>query len=72
MKQDIGHIKELLDAYYQAATTREQEEELADFFSGSSDVPPELMADRELFLSLSDAEIPAGLESTLSDMIDCR
>ena len=30
------------------------------------------MADRELFLSLSDDEIPSVLESTLSDMIDCR
>lgn len=68
------HIKELLDKFYNAETTPEQERELKDFFSSASDLPMELEADRKVFALLSQAEsfgeAPADLDSKIMAAID--
>ncbi len=65
MKNDILYIKKLLDAYYQGTTTPGQEKELAAFFQAADDLPVELEPDKELFVSLGEASIPADLEQKL-------
>ncbi|MDE6802401.1 MAG: hypothetical protein K2J06_06515 [Muribaculaceae bacterium] len=70
MKYDITHIKQLLDDFYRGETTPAQERELSAYFAETPAVPEELESDRRLFLSLSEAAIPEGLEESLIKMID--
>lgn len=64
----LKHIKELLDKFYEGATTMEEETELQSFFSNQR-VPEELLADKELFTSMASAgepiEVPAGLNDKI-------
>ena len=61
-------IKKLLEKYYEAATTPEEERTLKNFFSGGP-VPDELKPDKEIFLYYLDAsEMPepsAGFEDKI-------
>ena len=72
---DINHIKSLLEAYYDGATTIEQEQLLCDFFASATEIPAELEADRLLFNSLQTAgfdnhNTPDDLEEQLISLID--
>ncbi len=81
MKRDnnIQHIRELLEKYYLAETTREEEERLEAFFVGSydSDIPEDLMSDRtyftamqELHPKLAEDEVPRDLIEKLDGIIE--
>lgn len=72
---DINHIKSLLDAYYNGATTIEQEQLLCDFFASATEIPTELEADKDIFNSLNSANIdqikvPDNLEAQLISHIE--
>ena len=70
---NIDKINELLERYYNAQTTEAEEEELKRFFL-EGQVPPQLSAEKEMFLQLQsstdDANVPEGLEERLSKAID--
>ncbi|TVR70822.1 MAG: hypothetical protein EA408_10540 [Marinilabiliales bacterium] len=51
---DIERIKAMLAEYYEGNTGREEEDLLKRFFT-TEDVPPEMEADRMLFMSLANA-----------------
>ncbi len=51
---DLNRIKAILADYYEGNTGREEEDLLKRFFT-TEDVPPEMEADRMLFMSLADA-----------------
>lgn len=76
MKQfDIDEIKRLLEAYYVGNTSIEQEKLLCDFFATASNIPPELEADRQLFVELyakvdEPFDVPVDLEAKLMSHID--
>ena len=76
MKQfDIDEIKRLLEAYYAGNTSIEQEKLLCDFFATASNIPPELEADRQLFVELyakvdEPFDVPVDLEAKLMSHID--
>lgn len=66
-------ITELLNLYYDGETTIEQEQTLAKLFSEETDIPEELLAEKDLFLAMRetiDVEIPAKLEEELVKHID--
>lgn len=69
----INEIKRLLEAFYNAETTPEEEKILLDYFKGS-DVAGELIEEKELFIRLyeesQEVSIPAGLENRLENLID--
>ncbi len=57
---DLKKIKSILADYFEGKAGREEEELLKQFFSGN-DVPPEMKADKMMFMSLKEAssvEIP--------------
>jgi hypothetical protein len=64
----LKHINELLEKFYQGATSTEEEAELQDYFNREK-VPEELQADRELFVSMASArepvEVPADLKKKI-------
>lgn len=64
-------IQETLDRFYNAETTAQEESMLKRYFQGS-DVPPELQADKLLFVQLFNGKIaaPDSLEARLSNDID--
>lgn len=76
MKQyDIEKIKSLLEAYYDGATTIEQEKLLCDFFTSTTKIPAELECDKQIFNSLYSTninkfKIPDNLENKLISHID--
>lgn len=64
----------LLDCYYRAETSADEEKRLFDYFRNNP-VPPRFEADKALFLSLYDASgeevsLPAGLEERIAAQID--
>lgn len=70
----VDEIERLLAEFYEGTTTESQEEALRDYFK-TTEVPGHLLKDKEIFLSLysdadRDVEVPAGLESKLSLLID--
>lgn len=74
-ENNIEEIKHLLNAYYDGKTSVAEEQFLRKFFSESSNIPPELEADRLLFSYIDNAidikvEIPANLEAELIQHID--
>lgn len=74
-ENNIEEIKHLLNAYYDGKTSVAEEQFLRKFFSESSNIPPELEADRQLFSYIDNAidikvEIPANLEAELIQHID--
>lgn len=81
MKRDnnILQMRKLLEQYYLAETTREEEERLEAFFDESlkSDIPEELMSDRNYFMvmrevhsPLSEDDVPADLIEKLNSIVD--
>lgn len=70
---ELDEIKDLLNAYYEGKADTSQEKRLHEFFC-RADVPQELSADKELFLSLTSLQetpkIPSGLESRIASCID--
>ena len=71
--EDIMHIKSLLERFYNGETTLDEERELENFFRKSS-VPEDLLADKDLFLSLASSpdniEIPEEFNQGILDAID--
>lgn len=65
-------IRLKLERFYEAQTTKDEEEQLNNFFQGN-DVPEDLEADRLLFSQLFDPanSVPEGLEQRLTHDIDC-
>lgn len=66
-------IIELLNLYYDGKTTIEQEQTLTKYFSEETDIPEELLAERDLIMAMRetvDVEIPAKLEEELVNHID--
>ena len=66
-------IIELLNLYYDGKTTIDQEQTLIKYFSEETDIPKELLAERDLILAMRetvDIEIPAKLEEELVNHID--
>ena len=49
--KDYNHIEKLLERYYNAETSEQEEQELKDFFR-HEEVPPHLLAEKEMFLQL--------------------
>lgn len=74
MKTNYEYIKGLLEKFYNAETTREEELELTDFFRSATDLPAELEADRKMFAVLAEAqsfaEAPADLDAKIMSAID--
>lgn len=69
---NINEIKKLLESFYEAKTSPDEELLLLSYFN-SADIADELISEREVFLGLyeSDAiDIPSNLESKLAQLID--
>lgn len=69
---DIKYIEQLLESFYEGATSIEEERVLFDFFQGT-DVPESMKDEQQLFLKLYRSEeiaVPFGLESKLENLID--
>ena len=71
---DTAKIEQLLQCFYEAQTTDEEERQLRGMLQ-SGDLPQYLQGDRELFFQLADASRtpipqPEGLEQRLSKLID--
>lgn len=68
----VEEVERLLSLFYEGSTTEKQEEELKEYFQ-IQDVPNHLQRDKNLFRNFQEdpfVEIPPGLESQLSRMID--
>lgn len=70
---ELSQVKQLLEKYYEGATSLEEEQLLKDFFRYRP-VPAELKTDKELFLYTSSEAgtrlMNSRLEETLSNWID--
>lgn len=64
MKREITHIRELLERYYNAVSTPEEEDELKDFFLNAEDIPEDMIPDQRMFKaigeSINEMTPPAG------------
>ncbi len=76
--RNIDHIRQLLDRYYRAETTPEEEDHIIAFFqdTDASDIPEDMSADMKLFGSLNafrplpaDTEAPDNLLEKLGDIV---
>ena len=67
--KDYSHIEKLLERYYNAETSEQEEQELKDFFR-HEEVPPHLLAEKEIFLQLQASDTPDGMEERLGKLID--
>ena len=69
----LSELKILLDKFYNGTTSLKEENLLREFFT-SDRVPSDMIADKEIFLSLSRSAdnivVPDNLKSSISDMID--
>ncbi len=72
MRKD--EITVLLDKYYSGNISPKEYKELISALEGSSALPPELEAEREMFRAIlsCEPEMPIGLESRLEKAIDNR
>jgi len=70
---EIFEIEKLIADFYEGKTSVDQEKELMHFFE-TQEVPPHLLADKELFQemysSCNEIEVPPHLEQKLSILID--
>lgn len=70
---ELTHIKQLLEKFYEGTTSREEEELLERYFTEHEKIPGELAADRELFTSLSSlhrpVDVPADLDEKITDRL---
>ena len=67
--KDYNHIERLLERFYNAETSEQEELELKDFFH-HEEVPPHLLAEKEMFLQLQASDAPEGMEERLGNQID--
>ena len=67
--KDYNHIEKLLVRFYNAETSEQEEQELQDFFH-HGEVPPHLLAEKEMFLQLQASDTPEGMEERLGNLID--
>lgn len=67
--KDYNHIERLLERFYNAETSEQEELELKDFFH-HEEVPPHLLAEKEMFLQLQASDAPEGMEERLGNLID--
>ena len=67
--KDYNHIERLLERFYNAETSEQEEQELKDFFH-HEEVPPHLLAEKEMFLQLQASDTPEGMEERLGKLID--
>ena len=67
--KDYNHIEKLLERYYNAETSELEEQELKDFFR-YEEVPPHLLAEKEMFLQFQISDTPKGMEERLGNLID--
>ena len=67
--KDYNHIERLLERFYNAETSEQEEQELKDFFH-HEEVPPHLLAEKEMFLQLQASDAPEGMEERLGNLID--
>ena len=67
--KDYNHIEKLLERYYNAETSELEEQELKDFFR-HEEVPPHLLAEKEMFLQFQISDTPKGMEERLGNLID--
>ena len=67
--KDYNHIEKLLERFYNAETSEQEELELKDFFR-HGEVPPHLQAEKEMFLQLQASDTPEGMEERLGNLID--
>jgi hypothetical protein len=62
----LKHIRELLDRFYEGETSKSEEMELERFFMETGKLPQELLADRDLFRSMTDLKQPVDVPSDLN------
>lgn len=55
MKREIAHIRELLERYYNAVSTPEEEDELIYFFLNADDVPEDMIPDQRMFKAIGES-----------------
>lgn len=76
---DIDHIRRLLDRYYRAETSPEDEETLGRFFSevNGADMPEDLAADQKVFTAMMDLHpmpdecvVPDNLLDKLNSIVE--
>ncbi len=67
--KDYNHIERLLERFYNAETSEQEEQELKDFFR-HGEVPPHLLPEKEMFLQLHASDTPKGMEERLDNLID--
>ena len=67
--KDYNHIEKLLERYYNAETSELEEQELKDFFR-HEEIPPHLLAEKEMFLQFQISDTPKGMEERLGNLID--
>lgn len=67
--KDYNHIERLLERFYNAKTSEREEQELKDFFH-HGEVPPHLLAEKEMFMQLQASDAPEGMEERLGNLID--
>lgn len=63
-------LDKLLMSFYDGTTTLDEEKELMDFFASTSALADEYLADKELFLALSNNAKPVNIPSSLDDKLD--
>lgn len=67
--KDYNHIEKLLVRFYNAETSEQEEQELQDFFH-HGEVPPHLLAEKEMFLQLQASDTREGMEERLGNLIN--
>ena len=67
--KNYNHIEKLVECYYNAETSEQEEQELKDFFR-HEEIPPHLLAEKEMFLQLQASDTPEGMEERLGNLID--
>ena len=68
--RDYNHIENLLERYYNAQTSEQEEQELKAFFCHEEEVPLHLQAEKEMFLQFQATVAPEGLEERLGNLIN--
>lgn len=72
----IKEIETTLNAFYEGKTSSDQERELYLYFLDTKQLPPHLVAEKDIFMKLyqsgnnQSVEVPVGLESRIDSFID--
>lgn len=67
--KNYRYIEDLLERYYEAQTSKAEEQRLKDFFF-NEEVPPHLLDEKKMFLQLQALQVSQKLETKLSKQID--